>query len=95
MSGFGNYLKQYLEFNNISQSEFASRLGITQKHMNELLNGKTDITLEMAADIYKLTNIPIEFIINSENRKFVTKEVMEKYKTEEALQEIIKNEFYM
>ena len=51
MLGFGKYLKEYLEFNNLSQTEFASRLGITQKHMNEILNGKMSITLERAAQI--------------------------------------------
>lgn len=48
---FGKYLKDYLEYSNISQTEFAMRMGITQKHMNEILNGKTNITLEMAANI--------------------------------------------
>ena len=43
---FGKYLKDYLEYSNISQTEFAMRMGITQKHMNEILNGKTNITLE-------------------------------------------------
>jgi len=37
---FGDYLKDYLIDNNISQSEFAIRLGISQKHMNELIKGK-------------------------------------------------------
>ena len=32
--GFGSYLRRYLEFHKISQSDFAERLGITQKHMN-------------------------------------------------------------
>ena len=45
------------------------RMGITQKHMNELLNGKTNITLEMAANIERLTGINSSFIINVENSK--------------------------
>lgn len=69
MISFGKYLKDYLEFNNISQTEFAMRMGITQKHMNELLNGKTNITLEMAANIERLTGIDSGFIINVENSK--------------------------
>lgn len=95
MLGFSRYLKDYLEFNNISQTEFASRLGVSQKHMNELLNGKMSITLERAAQIYHLTNIPIEFIINAENRKYVTEYLINKYGTEKKVQEIIKNEFFM
>lgn len=95
MTGFSRYLKDYLEFNNISQTEFASRLGISQKHMNELLNGKMAITLERAAQIYHLTNIPIEFIINAENRKYVTEYLLKKYGNEKKVQKIIKKEFYM
>lgn len=95
MSGIGKYLKDYLEYNNISQSEFASRLNISQKHMNEILNGKADITLEMAASIENLTDIPISFIINSENRKLVTRYVLEKYNSEEELQNMIKKEFFI
>ena len=95
MLGFSRYLKDYLEFNNISQTEFASRLGVSQKHMNEMLNGKMSITLERAAQIYHLTNIPIEFIINAENRKYVTEYLLKKYGNEKKVQEIIKNEFFM
>ena len=95
MLGFGKYLKDYLEFNNISQTEFASRLGISQKHMNEILNGKISITLEKAAQIYRLTGIPIEFIINAENRKNVTEYLMKKYGDEKSIQEMIKKQFFM
>lgn len=95
MLGFGKYLKDYLEFNNISQTEFASRLGISQKHMNEILNGKMSITLERSAQIYRLTKIPIEFIINAENRKNVTEYLMEKYGDEQNIQDMIKKQFFM
>lgn len=95
MEGFGKYLKEYLEFNNISQTEFASRLGVTQKHMNELLNGKTAITLGRATEIYNLTGIPIEFIINAENRKNITNYLLKKYGSERELQNFIKENFYL
>lgn len=94
-SGFGNYLKDYLEFYNISQSEFASRLGITQKHMNEILNCKSDITLEMAVNIERLTKIPLSFIINSEHRRKVTEELIEKYDDENAINKKMKEEFFL
>lgn len=95
MLGFGKYLKEYLEFNNLSQTEFASRLGITQKHMNEILNGKMSITLERAAQIYHLTGIPIEFIINTENRKLVTEYLLKKYGDEKNIQDTIKKQFFI
>ncbi len=95
MLGFAKYLKEYLEFNNISQTEFACRLGISQKHMNEILNGKMPITLERAAQIYCLTKIPIEFIINAENRKIVTEYLLNKYGNEQSIQDMIKKQFFM
>ena len=95
MLGFSKYLKEYLEYNNISQTDFASRLGITQKHMNELLNGKISITLERAAQIYHLTGIPIDFIINAENRKYVTEYLLKKYGNEKNVQDMIKKEFFI
>lgn len=76
---FGKYLKDYLEFNNISQSEFAIRMGITQKHMNELLNGKANITLEMAANIERLTGINSGFILNIENSRKIKSELLNQY----------------
>ena len=90
--GFGEYLKDYLEFYNISQSEFALRLNITQKHMNEILNGKTDISLDLALAIQNLTEIPVEFIIKSEYRKKI-RNYLYLNKTEKELKEILKKTF--
>ena len=86
---FGKYLKDYLEFNNISQSEFALRMGITQKHMNELLNGKANVTLEMAANIERLTGINSSFIINVENSNKIKENILEQYGTIENVRKQI------
>ena len=100
--GFGDYLKDYLEFYNISQSEFAIRLNITQKHMNEILNGKTDISLDLALAIQNLTEIPVEFIIKSEYRKKIRnylylnnteEELIEKLKKTFSIKELEKREW--
>ena len=91
-SGFGKHLKEYLEFYNISQSEFATRLNITQKHMNEILNGKTDISLDIALAIQNLTDIPVEFIIKSEYKKKIENYLYLKY-SEEELKTMLKKRF--
>ena len=93
--GFGSYLKDYLEFNNISQTEFANRLNISQKHMNEILNEKQTVTLEMTANIYHLTGIPIEFIIKSECRKYITDKLIEEYGTLNELNKYLKKNYYL
>ena len=92
---FGKYLKDYLEFNNISQSEFAMRMGITQKHMNEILNGKTNITLEMAGNIERLTGINSSFIINIENSRKIKEKILEEYGNNENVKKIITKEYYI
>ena len=92
---FGKYLKDYLEFNNISQSEFAMRMGITQKHMNEILNGKTNITLEMAGNIERLTGISSSFIINVENSRKIKEKILEEYGTSENVKKVITKEYYI
>ena len=90
---FGQYLKDYLEYNKISQTEFALRLGITQKHINEILNGKAKITLEMAANIERLTNIPSNFIISVENTRYMEEELIKEYSNTENIKNMIYNEY--
>lgn len=95
MVSFGKYLKDYLEFNNISQTEFAMRLGISQKHMNELLNGKANITLEMAANIERLTGIDSGFIINVENSKKMEDKILETYGDMANIKQLLSKEYHI
>lgn len=87
MIHFGEYLKDYLDQENISQSEFAIKLGVTQKHINEIINGKTNMSVELIGNIEKLTNISAEFIIRIESKNKLYKTLMNKFKTEEKLKE--------
>ena len=63
MVGFGSMLKDYLEYYKISQSDFAMRLGISKKHMNEILNGNANLSEELILAISQITNIDINFIL--------------------------------
>lgn len=93
MIGFGSILKDYLEHYNISQSEFAVRLGITQKHMNEIINGKSNITIDMAANIERLTNISSKLITDIENTKKMKQQIQQKYPTEKEVKSMLKSDF--
>lgn len=93
MVSFGEYLKDYLEYSNISQTEFAMRMGISQKHMNELINGKTNITADMAANIERLTGIDAGFILRVENAKKITDNILQEYETEENIKNEILKEY--
>ncbi len=69
MNGFGSMLKDYLDYYKISQTDFADRLGISQKHMNEIINGKTKISPELMILISLLTDIDVNLIFLVEQRK--------------------------
>lgn len=90
---FGEYLKDYLEYNKISQTEFALRLGVTQKHINEIINGKQKITLEMAGNIERLTGIPSNFIISVENTRAIEEELIKGYGNKKNIDKMLKEEY--
>ena len=71
---FKDYLKDYLEFNNITNKDFANRIGITPKHLIEILSGESDISLNIAENISIVTQIPLDYILKIEqDYKFETR----------------------
>src|SRR5574344_714013 len=94
MSGFGSMLKDYLEYYKISQTDFANRLGISLKHMNEILNGNADISCDLMLSISLLTNIDVNLIFKVENKKKINKYLLDKYKNETGIKEFL-NHFYI
>ena len=94
MSGFGSMLRDYLEYNKISQTDFADRLGISQKHMNEIINDKTSISLELMMAISLLTDIDVNLIYYVENKKNVYNKLINKYKTAKEINKLL-NSYYI
>lgn len=62
----GATLKEQLEERNMTQTELASILGITQKHMSNLIHGKTALTQEMARKLELALGVPATFWMNLE-----------------------------
>lgn len=62
----GATLKEQLEERNMTQTELASILGITQKHMSNLIHGKTALTQEMARKLELALSVPATFWMNLE-----------------------------
>lgn len=89
MNGFGSMLRDYLEYHKISQTEFADRLGITQKHMNEILNNKTNISLELMITISLLTDIDINLIYYVENKRKIYQKLNNEYKSEKDIKKML------
>lgn len=63
---FANYLKDYLDFNNISNKDFANRIGITQKHLIDILSGEVDLSTSIIENISIVTDIPSDYIYRLE-----------------------------
>jgi len=85
MNGFGSMLKDYLEYYKISQTDFASRLGISSKHMNEILNENTNISEEIMLAISLLTNIDANLIFYVENKKRINNFLNANFKSEKEI----------
>lgn len=67
MNKFGSELGEFLEFNNISQKEFAFRIGTSPKNLIDIINGKIELTQKMINNISIVSGIPSTYIENVEN----------------------------
>lgn len=71
---FADYLKDYLDFNNITNKDFANRVGISQKHLIDILSGDVELSSSVIDNISIVTNIPSDYIHRLElNYKFEKK----------------------
>lgn len=93
MNGFGPMLKDYLEYNKISQSDFADRLQISLKHMNEILNDNTNISEELMLAISLITDIDINLIFYVENKKRMYNYLIKKYKNQKNINDFLNSYF--
>lgn len=60
----GSYVEEIIEDLNITQKEFADRLGTSAKTVSKLVNGEESISKETANKLSKLTGISIETWMN-------------------------------
>lgn len=89
--GFGPILKDYLDYHRISQSDFARRLGVSQKHMNEILNNKAEISVELMLAINLITDIDVEMIWQAEEEKRIYLYLKENFHDEKELKNYLKS----
>lgn len=62
----GETIKELLEANNESQQDLADQLGMKLKSVNDILNGKVPITIEIADKLEKIFKINATFWNNLE-----------------------------
>lgn len=79
----GYYLKDMLEEWNMTQDEFAKRLDTSGKTVSKLLNGKINLTEEMALSIATVFGTSVGLWLNL-NKNFIEKKLeIEKRKRED------------
>ena len=57
----GETIKEQLEIRNMSQKEFALRMGFTEKHISKLLNGDTSLTPNTAIKLESVLGVPASY----------------------------------
>jgi addiction module antidote protein HigA len=63
----GQYVEELIEDYNVTQKEFAERLGISEMKLGKLVNGEESISNDIAENLAKLTNISMQTWLNLQN----------------------------
>ena len=75
----GATIKEQLEDRELSQKEFAARMGMSEKHISNLIRGSVRLTPEVAMRLEMVLGIPARFWNNLEA---IYREDIEKIKEE-------------
>ena len=62
----GETIREQLETRGMSQKDFASRMGLSEKHISHLLNGKVELTQDVALRLESVLGLPAKFWNNLE-----------------------------
>jgi len=62
----GETIREQLENRGMSPKEFASRMGMSEKHISELLNGKVELTYNVSLRLESILGVPAQFWNNLE-----------------------------
>lgn len=60
----GYYISEIIEEMELTQEEFSKRLGVTPKHLSEIVNGKAKVTPEIAQKLSILLDSSVEMWLN-------------------------------
>ena len=63
----GQYVGELIEDYNLTQKEFAEKLGVSPKMIRKLVNGEQSISKEIAQKLEKFTNISMKTWLNLQN----------------------------
>ena len=63
----GQYVEELIEEYNVTQKEFAERLGISEMELGKLVNGEESISNDIARKLAKVTNVSMITWLNLQN----------------------------
>ena len=63
----GATIKEQLVDHGMSQKEFTSRMGMSEKHISHLIHGEVQITPDVAYKLEMVLGVPAKFWINLES----------------------------
>ncbi len=63
----GYTIREQLDNREMSQKEFAIRMGMSEKHISRLINGKVELTPDVALKLESVLGIPANFWMNLES----------------------------
>lgn len=63
----GETVREQLEDRGMSQREFSLRMGISEKHISRLINGKVELTSDMALRLETVLGLPAAYWNNLES----------------------------
>lgn len=63
----GATIKKQLEDRGMSQKEFASRMGMSEKHISRIIHGEVQLTPDVADKLERVLGVPANFWINLES----------------------------
>lgn len=80
-------LLELLECHKISQKDFGDRIGVSQKHISDLLKRKKFLSADLALRVQKVTGIPAEMLLGMDMKYKLAQGISEASdKTEKYLQ---------
>ena len=90
MISVGTLLNEYLNENKMSQTEFAEKHNISKKHVNEIISGKTGISLDTLILLSLITDNDLNVLIHFNEHKKCEDELNTKFKNEKEIKEYFK-----
>lgn len=57
----GEYVEEWLDFESMTQTTLATKLGVSRKHLNDVIHGRSHISTDFAIKLDRVTGISTEF----------------------------------